>query len=35
MMGLFISGAFLGGFLGVAIMSLVSIDRYEDGLIEK
>lgn len=32
---LFISGLFLGGFIGVALMSLVTIDRYEDMIGER
>ncbi len=32
---LFISGLFLGGFIGVASMSLVAIDRYEDMIDER
>ncbi len=32
---LFISGLFLGGFIGVALMSLVAIDRYEDTIYER
>ena len=32
---LFISGLFLGGFIGVALMSLVAIDLYEDMIDER
>lgn len=32
---LFISGLFLGGFIGVALMSLVAIDCYEDMIDER
>lgn len=31
---LFISGLFLGGFIGVAMMSLLAINRYE-GIIDE
>lgn len=27
---LFICGLFMGGFMGISIMSLVAIDRYEE-----
>lgn len=27
---LFISGLFMGGFIGISIMSLITIDRYEE-----
>ena len=32
---LFISGLFLGGFIGVALMSLVATGRYEDMIDER
>lgn len=31
---LFISGLFLGGFIGVALMSLLAINRYKETTIK-